>query len=151
MRYWAAGLSLGAALIHSVLVEEHLAEWWGYGLFFLLAALAQGFYGVLLLAQPWQPSRYGGGALDAGRLQRGILLAGILGNLSIVALYVVTRTVGIPFFGPEAGEVEPWTGLGLVSKAAELALVYCLWRLFRTARADVRAPPNPASSGPTSR
>jgi hypothetical protein len=44
-----------------------------------------------------------------------VLLAGIAGNLAIVVLYLLTRTVGIPLLGPEAGKVE---GVGLADLGA---------------------------------
>ncbi len=88
--YAAAALSLVAALIHLWVMPEHFAEWWGYGAFFLVAAAAQALYVPLLLRWP----------------KRAVLLAGIAGNLTIVVLYLLTRTVGIPLFGPEAGEIE---------------------------------------------
>ncbi|CAA9448537.1 MAG: hypothetical protein AVDCRST_MAG02-653 [uncultured Rubrobacteraceae bacterium] len=40
----AAGLSLVAALAHVWAMPEHFAEWWGYGGFFLVVAVAQGLY-----------------------------------------------------------------------------------------------------------
>ena len=108
--YAAVALSLFAALIHLWVMPGHFEEWWGYGTFFLASALAQGLYGAALLHRPRRP----------------LLLLGIGGNLCIVVLYLVTRTVGIPFFGPHAGEAE---GLGVVdlsATAAELALVAAL-------------------------
>ena len=97
--YAAAALSLAAALTHLWVTPEHFGEWWGYGAFFLVAASVQGLYVPLLLR--WTT--------------RAVLLAGITGNLAIVLLYLLTRTVGIPFFGPEAGEVE---GVGFVDVCA---------------------------------
>jgi MFS family permease len=88
--YAAAALSLVTALIHLWVMPEHFREWWGYGAFFLIAAAAQALYVPLLLRWP----------------KRAVLLAGIAGNLAIVVLYLLTRTVGIPLLGPEAGEVE---------------------------------------------
>ena len=70
MLYPAAAISLFAALAHLAATPEHLAEWWGYGTFFLAAALAQGVYAVALVRRPF----------------RGLLLAGILGNSSIEAI-----------------------------------------------------------------
>jgi len=110
MLYGAAALSLTAALIHLWAMPEHLAEWWGYGAFFLATALAQGLYGVAVLRWPAQP----------------LFLLGISGNLAIVVLYVVTRTAGVPFFGPHAGEVEAADFLGMTATAAELVLVGAL-------------------------
>jgi hypothetical protein len=97
--YAAASLSLVAALIHLWVAPEHFEEWWGYGTFFLATAAAQLLYVPLLLRWP----------------SRTVLLAGIAGNLAIVVLYLLTRTVGIPFLGPEAGKVE---GVGLADVGA---------------------------------
>ena len=97
--YTAAGLSLVAALIHLWVMPEHFKEWWGYGAFFLVASAAQLIYVPLLLRWP----------------NRTVLLVGIVGNLAIVVLYLLTRTVGIPLFGPEAGEVE---GVGFADVCA---------------------------------
>ena len=134
--WWAAGLSFAAAVIHGIATPEHLEEWWGYGLFFVTAAIAQVAYGVLLLLRPWEweadvPT-------DAPRTEeyaRLMYLLGIGGNAAIIALYVVSRTVGVPFLGPEAGEVEPVTQLGLISKATEVALIWCLAALLRREKA----------------
>ncbi len=107
---YAAAFSLLAALVHLWAMPEHFEEWWGYGAFFLVSAVAQGSYGAALLRRPSRP----------------LLLLGIWGNLSIVALYLATRTVGIPFFGPHAGEVEGVGVADLSATAAELALVFAL-------------------------
>ena len=51
--YPIAALSLIAGLIHLLVMPEHFEEWWGYGTFFLVAAVAQiGYVPILLLAQP---------------------------------------------------------------------------------------------------
>ncbi len=91
-------------------MPEHFEEWWGYGTFFLVSAVAQVLYVPLLLRWPNQT----------------ILLLGIGGNFVIVLLYILTRTVGIPAFGPHAGEVE---GVGLADLCAttsELEIVVAL-------------------------
>ena len=97
--YAAAALSLAAGLIHLSVAPEHFEEWWGYGAFFLVAAAAKLLYAPLALRWP----------------SRTLLIVGIAGNLAIVALYLLTRTVGIPLLGPEAGKVE---GLGLADVCA---------------------------------
>ena len=43
------------------------------------------------------------------------MLVGIGGNLAIVVLYLLTRTVGVPLFGPGAAEVE---SIGFVDSCA---------------------------------
>lgn len=144
LRYWAAGLSLVAGLVHGAVTPDHLSEWWGYGLFFFSAALAQGGYGLLLLLRPWRYDETGGLRPDedpsARQSDRVAYQVGVAGNAAVVALYVVTRTVGIPFFGPEAGEVEPVTPVGLLSKGLELALIGCLMAMLRRSPGSARRP-----------
>ena len=111
--YTVAALSLLAALIHLWVMPEHFQEWWGYGAFFLVAAVAQVIYVPLLLRWP----------------NRNVLLLGIAGNSAIVLMYLFTRVVGIPLLGPEAGEAE---GVGIIDVCAtssEAAIVVALGAL----------------------
>lgn len=108
--YAAAALSLLAALIHLWVTPEHFEEWWGYGAFFLVAALAQVLYAPLVLVWP----------------TRIVLLLGIGGNLAIVVLYLLTRTVGIPLFGPGAGEVEGIGFIDLCATTSEVGIAVAL-------------------------
>ena len=118
--YSVAALSLAAGLIHLWVMPEHFEEWWGYGTFFLVAAVAQVVYVPLLLRWPNQI----------------VLLLGIAGNSAIVLLYLLTRVVGIPLFGPEAGEVERVGVIDVCATSSEAAIVVALgalllWRLAR--------------------
>ena len=114
--YAAATLSLVAAMIHLWVTPEHLAHWWGYGTFFLICALAQGLGGVFLLRWPTQP----------------LLLVGIVGNLVIAVLYVISRTWGMPIgpdlvpFSPSVAHLEDPELLGMTATAAEVGLVMLL-------------------------
>ncbi|HEX2739528.1 MAG TPA: hypothetical protein VHM69_03715 [Rubrobacter sp.] len=102
-----AALSLLAAMIHLWVIPEHFEVWWGYGTFFLVSAIAQGLYAPGMLLWP----------------NRVILLAGVAGNLVIVILWLVTRTSGIPLFGPHAGESEDVGTLDLVCTLAEVGII----------------------------
>jgi hypothetical protein len=114
-RQVAVVLSAYASLIHNWVLPEHYQEWWGYGLFFLASAVGQAFYAGLLLVWP-----------------RGwIFRVGIAANSAILVLYAVTRTLGVPVFGPHAGLVEPIGVPDLASAIAELALIVVLVRLAR--------------------
>ncbi len=115
MLYMAASLSVVAGLIHAWAMPGHYQEWWGYGAFFLVVAVAQVFLSDALLYRPGPR----------------LFLAGVAGNLAVIALYVVTRTVGIPFFGPYAGEVEEMGMVDLLSIVVELVLVITLVVLLR--------------------
>lgn len=113
--YGAAAISVVAATIHLWATPEHFYEWWGYGLFFLAVALAQGLFGVMILRWPGQR----------------FALAGILGNLSIILVYLLSRTTGIPV-GPHTGAEEAGA-LDMAATAAEIALVVLLVSLLNGA------------------
>jgi len=116
----AAGLvTMGAGFVHALAGESHFSIWWGYGLFFAIVSICQ------LL---------GGAALFFWR-SRGLYWTGIAGTAVILALYVLTRTVGVPF-GPEAGEVERIGLLDFISKAFELSYLALIVALLRRSRRD---------------
>ncbi len=138
LRLKAGALSVTAGVAHGLVAPEHLREWWGYGLFFALAALGQVFFGGLLLTSPWNYDETGGRVADDGagggggrRTERLVALVGIVANSAVIVLYVVTRTVGVPFLGPAAGEVEPLGAGGVVTTALEAVLVGLLVALRR--------------------
>lgn len=119
----AAALSVVAGALHLMAGPEHFEEWWGYGVFFLGAAVAQAGYGLVL----WTEGVEGWGGWLAVR--RHVYLVGIAMTLAIVVLWVVSRTVGVPV-GPEAFEPEGIGPLDLSSKAIEIVLVLLLARLW---------------------
>jgi hypothetical protein len=132
--FWAATLSIGGGLVHALATGEHLAEWWGYGVFFIFAALAQICCGLIYFIQPWRYDETGGNRSDeeAAPYGRPWFLAGIAGNSAIILLFLITRTVGIPFFGPGAGQAEPLTLLGVLSVIIETGIVACLTLAVRS-------------------
>jgi len=135
----AGSLSLTAALFHAIVMPEHFREWWGYGLFFFIAALAQAVYGIGLLVRAWRMRPLGVFDSIWQHRAREFYLAGIIGNLAIILLFLITRTLGIPL-GPDAGEVEAVTTISLVSTVVELALVGCLLFLLANDRSQVSKP-----------
>ena len=115
----AAMCCLGAGAIHLLVAPEHFQEWWGYGCFFLALATFQTLYSLGLAA-------------PAGLMPRRevYLLVGITANLLVLGLYAVTRTRGIPLFGPHAGELEPLSGPDILAAAMEIgALALLTWDL----------------------
>jgi len=146
LRLLAALLSVAAGAIHVMVVPDHAQEWWGYGTFFAVAAMAQGVYGIHLAFERWA---YKDGVLRTDAERRGWphYLVGLVANTAIIGLYAITRTAGIPFFGPEAGEVEDigtsYLGIPYVdipSKITEIALILCLFVLLLRSLAASRAP-----------
>jgi hypothetical protein len=121
--------SLGAAAIHFAVIGEHFQEYWLFGVFFASVAWAQ----------------VGWAALVALRPSRAVLVVGGLSQASLVALYAVTRTAGIPL-GPEPRVAEAVGSVDLFCTALEvLAAAGALWLAFRPVRA-ARAPRRHAST-----
>ena len=58
------------------------------------------------------------------------MIAGIVGNSAIILPYLVARTVGIPFFGPDAGEIEEVGLLDVGATMVEAMLVVALGALL---------------------
>jgi hypothetical protein len=115
-----AALSIGAAAIHFAVVFEHFAEYALYGVFFLVISWAQAIWPAVLL---WRPSRLW-------------LWAGIAGNAIVLAVYVASRTVGLPF-GPDLHNAESVGALDVVSCVLEFALIVgCAALLWRPSMAD---------------
>jgi hypothetical protein len=114
--FTASVLSAASGIIHAYFMPEHFEAWVGYGVFFLVVSVCQVLLALALLA--FRP------------VPRILLWAGILGIAAILAMWLVTRTIGIPL-GPEAGEIEEIGVLDLSSKIAELGVIVCLIALSR--------------------
>jgi len=110
-----AAFSVGAAAIHFAVVFEHFAEYTLYGVFFLVISWAQLIWPVVLL---WWPSRLW-------------LWLGSAGNAIVMAVYVASRTVGLPI-GPDLHHAESVGALDVVSCVLEFGLIVgcaaLLWR-----------------------
>jgi hypothetical protein len=108
---WALRLLLGAAaigagVIHLAFAPEHVSEYLPLGLGFLVA-------GVLQIA--W-------GTTVAVRESRRLMLVGAAGSLVFVAVYVMSRTVGLPL-GPDAFRPEAFGAADLLCCALEVPVV----------------------------
>ena len=137
---WAGACLLGSGAVHGLLVREHLREWWGYGVFFAVAALLQAVWALALLTDAVNPRDTGPRWRTAKAWLYGL---GIAGSVALIALYVVTRTTGIPYFGPGAGTVEEVGAVDVVAKAFEAAAIAFLALGWRRLRASSALAPTP--------
>jgi hypothetical protein len=121
--YLLAGLaafSVGAAAIHFAVVFEHFAEYTLYGVFFLVISWAQVIWPAVLL---WRPSRLW-------------LWLGIAGNAVVIAVYVASRTAGLPL-GPDLHSPESVGALDVVSCVLEFGVIAgCAALLWQPSLAD---------------
>ncbi|KMO70795.1 hypothetical protein [Mycolicibacterium chlorophenolicum] len=102
----AALASLGAAVIHCAVVPTHWQEWIPAGLFFVAVALFQLVWAYAVITRATTP----------------VLVAGIMVNLGVVALWALTRTEGAPF-GPHAGVAEVVQAADLCAAVLEIYVV----------------------------
>ncbi len=136
---WAAILAIASLLAHAVDAPDHLKEWWGYSTYFVVAGAFQFFYGFGLILKPWRYDENGALREDGDQHGRSFYMLGLVLSVSVVLLYIVTRTTGLPL--PGAG-VEKVTVLSLVPIIENLPLIYCLeelWRLTRAKEAEIRS------------
>jgi hypothetical protein len=96
--------------------------WAGYGFFFVTAVTAQLAFAVTLWVFPslWRDNPH-----------PALLWAGLLGNALIVLLWLFTRTAGIPFAGPRAGEVLGVGVLDVLAVLLELGVIGAVALLLR--------------------
>ena len=134
----ASVATLLAASLHVAVSPEHFAEALRLGVFFTVLSIAQVCSAVALLKDP------------SARL---VSLTVVL-DLTVVALWVLTRTVGLPF---DLAEVES-VGLpdSLCTAAEVLAALCCVAQLRRVPGRPVapgtsRTPADPSSVRPSAR
>lgn len=118
-----ATLSLGAGAIHFAVISAHFAEYWVFGVFFAVLAWYQAIWALLYALRP----------------HRMLALTALLVNAGTVALWLWTRTVGVPI-GPTAGELEPIGAPDVAATIFEVAIVVGLfWYMFERRPAMPRA------------
>jgi hypothetical protein len=98
----ATVLAVSLGLAHFLATPLYFEQWLGYGVFFFAVAVLQVMYSMALAVNP---------------PDRTLLWVGIGGDSLIIVGWAITRTVGIPFFGPMAGEVLP---VGLLDGLAQI-------------------------------
>ncbi|MCA1839147.1 MAG: hypothetical protein ABR507_02740 [Actinomycetota bacterium] len=101
-----AVLSAGAAAAHFAVMGAHFKEYWLFGLFFALLAWYQVLWALAIFAKP----------------SRLVLWAGALVNLTVVGVWVVSRTAGLPI-GPNPGIPEAKGTLDIITTIFEALIV----------------------------
>ncbi len=99
------GLAWTTGLIHALAAVQHLDEYVLYAVFFVLLALAQIGWGIAVYRGP----------------SRRLLSAGALMSLAVAALWIVSRTSGLPI-GPEPGAPEAVGAIDSIATANEIVL-----------------------------
>ena len=108
----AALAMLGAAIIHFAFAPDHLSEQTSHGVFFLVVGWGQ-LIGAAALGFRWRPDRVW-------------LLGSAAFNAGVAALWLLTRTAGLPGEEPEAVAFPDSLASGLEVVAAVCALAVAL-------------------------
>ncbi|MET3920715.1 hypothetical protein [Arthrobacter sp. UYEF20] len=123
-RLFLAAALFGSAAIHAAVVPEHLGEWAAAGAFFIILAAAQLAVGLLSIGRP----------------HRTMLLSVAAVSIVPLALWLCSRTVGLPF-GPAAGVPEPSGPSDWAAGVLELSTLVAAVVLLREKGRLPRRPP----------
>ena len=112
--YCVAILSAATAVIHFAVAGAHFQEYWIFGVFMLVVAWLQALWAAAVVIRP----------------SRWLIASGAIFNTAVIAVYLITRTVG-DVVGPTPASVEP-VGFGdALCTVLEAAVVAgCLWLLL---------------------
>ncbi len=110
----ACGLAWITGLIHVLAAIQHLDEYALYALFFIVLAITQCAWGVAIYRAP----------------SRKLLSAGAILSLAVVALWIISRTSGLPI-GPEHWTPEPVGALDSIATGNEIVLALMIFFFLR--------------------
>lgn len=105
-------LLTGAGIFHFPAGAIEWQIWWGYGLPVFVSGLLHIVYGV--------------GLLTRLSVSRWYLVIGALVTVQDIGLYLITRSVGTPFFGPLAGEAQAVGLADIFAKVFQTQGVLCV-------------------------
>ena len=112
----AAAATAGAGVIHLSVIQEHLEEFWLFGVFFVASGIIQLAWAVAILVRPSRP----------------LLLVGVVGNALIAAVWLMSRTVGLPL-GPEVWTPEEAGSIDLAATGLQIAAILFVLTVLRAA------------------
>lgn len=101
----ACGLAWVTGLIHAQAAIQHVDEYALYALFFVLLATTQCVWGIAIYRAP----------------SRKLLSAGATLSLAIAALWIISRTSGLPI-GPQPWTPEPVGAIDSIATGNEMVL-----------------------------
>jgi hypothetical protein len=117
-------LSAAAGMVHLSVASDHFREYFLFGLFFVVVGVTQIAWAALVAV--------------TGPVH--LLLTLSLGNALVVALWIASRTTGVPL-GPGSGSPEPVGYADVVTTVFEVALVAVALVLLSRRTATLRPTP----------
>jgi hypothetical protein len=111
-------LSGSAGVIHARALVDHAGHYWLFAVFFGVLAYAQVLWAAWIYRRPDDERR---------------LLPAAVASLAVVAIWVVSRTVGLPI-GPWAGRPEPLGVADITASLDEVVLAGLIVAMLRPDR-----------------
>lgn len=121
-------LMLASSLIHAAVTAGHFAEYWLFGVLFVVVSVAQAMWTAQVYSKP---------------LNARLLAAGAAGNIALVSVWAITRTTGLPF-GPHPNEPEPIGPADTMAVVDEVLTVLVIGVMLVCMRRRVARLPRPA-------
>jgi len=100
-----AAMSVAAAGIHFAVMGEHFKAYAAFGIFFSVVAWFQALWAIGIVMRPG----------------RSLLIAGLAGNALVAAVWIVSRTAGLPI-GPDPGVAETVGAIDVLSTVLEVLI-----------------------------
>jgi hypothetical protein len=108
-------LGLSAGIIHARALFDHATHYWLFGVFFGVLTYAQVLWALVVYRRPED---------------RRWLMPAAVGSLAVVAVWLVSRTVGLPI-GPWAGRAEPFGVADIAASLDEAVLAAVIVAILR--------------------
>ncbi len=115
LRWFLAVLSAACGLVHFAMAGEHFDVSWMHGSFFAVVGWLQLAWAVAVVVRPEE---------------RRLLLAGVVLNGGTLAVWALSRTVGLPV-GDDAGVAEPVAFADAMTSAFEAVVVVATLAVLR--------------------
>jgi hypothetical protein len=125
-----AALIMAAGIIHILLVNEHIKESYMWGIGFIVMGISQLTYGGVFVVFANNLRK-----IFKRSVVRSFYGIGIVGNVSLVAIFIYVRLF-VPPFSPEAIPVNEIEANGILTVVMEIFIVGLLVYLVKRERVD---------------
>jgi hypothetical protein len=123
-------LTMAAGIIHILLVKEHMEESYMWGIGFIVMGISQLMYGAVFVIFANNLRK-----VFKRSVVRSFYSIGIVGNVSLVAIFIYVRLF-VPPFSPEAIPVNEIEANGILTVVMEIFIVGLLVYLVKRERVD---------------
>lgn len=136
-----ATMIMAAGIIHILLVKEHMEESYMWGIGFIVMGISQLSYGGVFVVLANNLRK-----VSKRSVVRSFYSIGIVGNVSLAAIFIYVRLF-VPPFSPEATPVNEIEANGILTVVMEIFIVGLLVYLVKRERVDEKPMINLQAAG----